>query len=123
MTEPTTYPACKDCGEPDSASSPDGRCRECDIEYLLSRVACRECLTFMVRPDAFIPPVPISKQHALGCSLRDVPDYYPRNEAEYRAVRKAKTGTDLDAVCPCGYRADETPGCGGEHCDHKAVNP
>lgn len=74
----------------------------------------------ILREDFFGPR---KDQHAPGCSLADVREYYPRNEEELNTLRKAITGWEpppLDSVpCPCGYDSTTTPGCGGPECTHK----
>jgi hypothetical protein len=84
--EPTS-PPCVDCGE-EPGSCPDGRCRDCDIEHLMSAGSCRECLTWIMREEMAGPR---EKQHSIGCSLTAEP-CYPRNAAEYIATRKARYG-------------------------------
>jgi hypothetical protein len=39
----TEFPPCIDCGEPDSGTLPGGRCRDCDIEWLLDSAKCDHC--------------------------------------------------------------------------------
>lgn len=50
MSRPEEWPPCVDCDEPGArGTSPGGRCRECDIEYLMHTGSCRECGVFIMR--------------------------------------------------------------------------
>lgn len=84
MSEPHK---CRDCDEPtlnEIGDSMDGRCRDCDIDYITACGACRECLRWMMRPEF---GGPISEQHLHGCSLVNDPNYAPRTEEELADVR------------------------------------
>ena len=83
--EDTEDHPCIDCGEPD-AGCPDGRCRDCDIEYVCARGSCRSCLRWMIREEY---GGPIALQHAPGCPLIGVAEYYPRTPEEIATDRKS----------------------------------
>lgn len=83
------WPACIDCGEPNSGSCPAGRCRDCDQEYVVASSSCRECARWMWREEF---GGPIAQQHAAGCSLANDPDYAPRTPEELAALRTRKFG-------------------------------
>lgn len=85
--ERAPFPPCVDCGE-EPGTCPEGRCRDCDIEHLMTAGSCRECLTWIMREDMAGPR---EKQHSIGCSLAAEP-CYPRNAAEYIATRKMRYG-------------------------------
>lgn len=92
------WPACVDCGEPDSGSCPEGRCRDCDIEYLIVSGSCRECARAVWREEY---GGPIAQQHADGCSLANDPHYGPRTPEEFNALRARKLGaTTLPTESP-----------------------
>lgn len=67
----TTWPPCSWCGEPNSGSCPEGRCRDCDIAVIAASSSCRECGRWMIREEY---GGPIVSQHAAGCSLATVGD-------------------------------------------------
>lgn len=73
---------CIDCGEPD-AGLPDGRCRDCDIDYVTARSSCRYCLRFMIREEYGGPR---DQQHAPGCRLIGSREYFPRTPEEISLV-------------------------------------
>jgi len=37
------FPPCIDCGEPDSGTLPEGRCRDCDIDHAIEQSTCPLC--------------------------------------------------------------------------------
>lgn len=85
-SSPNRDPApCVDCGE-DPGTLPDGRCRDCDLEYVASWSTCRSCRRFMIRVDV---AGPLSDQHAPDCPLRFDPDCLPRTCEEAAALRSA----------------------------------
>lgn len=45
------WPTCIDCHQ-EHASSPGGRCRDCDIEYCLDRMQCTGCGRMRYRAEA-----------------------------------------------------------------------
>lgn len=70
---------CPMCGE--EPATCDGLCRECDIADTFRRGSCRECGTFLIRPEY---GKPVRDQHEAGCSLKDDPDPYPSKEGRER---------------------------------------
>lgn len=82
-------PKCIDCDE-EQGSCPGGRCRDCDMEYLFTSGSCRECHVWMMKPE--MAGRSVAEQHKAGCSLRDVDDYGPRDDAELTAIRVARYG-------------------------------
>ena len=106
-----TTPLCKDCGE-EPGTSPDGRCRDCDIEYVGARGSCRECGVFIMREDFGGPR---ASQHRPTCTLKDNPEYWARDERELSDLRKGVLVQP--ETCLCGYDSTETPGCGSDQCD------
>jgi len=89
MDEQDRFPPCVDCGEPDSGTCLDGRCRDCDLEYVATLSTCRECLEWILRENVGGPR---AKQHKAGCSIAEDPIYYPRTDEESAATRKARYG-------------------------------
>lgn len=83
------WPPCVDCGEEDSGTCSEGRCRDCDIDFITSRGACRSCFVWIVREDWGGPR---AGQHKPDCPLKDDPDYWARDAEEERAVRIARVG-------------------------------
>lgn len=78
---------CRDCDEEtlnEIGDPMDGRCRDCDIDYIQARGACRECLRWLMREEF---AGPLAEQHAPGCSLSTSRDCYRRTEEEIPAVR------------------------------------
>lgn len=63
---------CVGCG--DKTYNPE-RCRDCDIEHLITSGLCRECGVWIVREDI---AGPMPSQHKPECTLRLDRDPFPR---------------------------------------------
>ena len=70
-------PDCIDCKECPATSGP--RCRDCDIEWLMTSTSCRECRVFLMREEV---GGPLPAQHVGGCSLATDPNPYPNNGSD-----------------------------------------
>lgn len=83
VAEDATEQPCQHCGEPTRGQAYDelGKltCRDCDMGRVVAQSSCRECLTWIIRPDV---AGPTEAQHKAGCSLATSEDYGPRTEAE-----------------------------------------
>ena len=96
-----TWPTCIDCNEPDSASLPGCRCRDCDIEHVIGRGSCRECDHWIKREDMYGPR---ATQHKPGCSLANAEDWRPL--PTHDDVWKAALGALYDASDDYDREAD-----------------
>jgi hypothetical protein len=97
----STFPPCIDCGE-EPGSSPDGRCRDCDLAHVAAGGSCRECLRFIGREDTFGPT---PAQHTAGCSLANG-EYWPRTPDELAALRARKAMARSAAPVPTPPASD-----------------
>lgn len=88
---------CIDCGGPDPGC-PDGRCRDCDVEYVTVSGACRACAVWIMNPE-FVG-VSVEEQHAPMCPLRNDPAYYPRDETELKILRVRRLRGDTGLPWP-----------------------
>lgn len=97
----TPWPTCIDCNEPDSASLPGCRCRDCDIAYHVDGSSCRACGVFIMREDV---AGPAASQHKPGCALAEADDWRPL--PTHDDVWKAALGALYDAADDYERRAD-----------------
>ena len=82
---------CARCGE---ETLNDRYCRDCGLDEAFAQGSCRECLTWLIDPASpvvnpgAVPPV--REQHKPGCSLRDVDDCGPLDDADVRRIMDAR---------------------------------
>lgn len=82
---------CTRCGE---ETLNERYCRDCGLDEAFAQGSCRECLTFLISPDSpVVKPGavrPVREQHKPGCSLRDVDDCGPLDDADVRRIMDAR---------------------------------
>jgi predicted ATP-dependent serine protease len=80
---------CIDCGQDEGTL--DGRCRDCDISYIVWSGSCRECGTWIMDVNAAgFAPKPVREQHKAECSLKDDREYWARTPDELERVKKLR---------------------------------
>jgi predicted ATP-dependent serine protease len=77
---------CIDCGQDEGTI--DGRCRDCDISYIVWSGSCRECGTWIMNVD--VVKTPAAEQHKEECSLKDDKEYWARTPGELEHVKKLR---------------------------------
>jgi hypothetical protein len=87
--DPTTWPDCIDCGDPHGGTCPGDRCRDCDMDYVVSTSSCRECFAWIWSEEW---GGAASKQHKPGCSLANEDDFTARDADELKRVRTERCG-------------------------------